>query len=92
MNTIFEKEINSFALLYLDDILVYSRSMGEHWDNLRCALDKLHRAKLFGRLHECEFLKEQVDYLGFEVSKEGIRISPEKGEGHFGLASATVYS
>ena len=52
--------------------------MGEHWDHLRCALDKLRWAKLFGRLHKCEFLKDRVDYLGFEVSKEGIRTSPEK--------------
>ena len=78
MNTIFEKEINSFVLVYLDDILIYSRSMGEHWDHLRSALDKLRRAKLFGRLHKCEFLKEQVDYLGSEVGKDGIRTSPEK--------------
>ena len=78
MNTIFEKEINSFVLVYLDDILIYSRSLGEHWDHLRSALDKLCRAKLFGRLHKCEFLKDQVDYLGLEVGKEGIRTSPEK--------------
>ena len=78
MNTIFEKEINSFVLVYLDDILIYSRSMGEHWDHLCSALDKLRRAKLFGRLHKCEFLKDQVDYLSFHVGKEGIRTSPEK--------------
>ena len=52
--------------------------MGEHWDHLKRALDELRRAKLFGRLHKCEFLKEQVDYLGFEVGKDGIRTSPEK--------------
>ena len=45
---------------------------------MRCALDKLHHAKLYGRLHKCEFLKDKVDYLGFEVSQEGIRTSPEK--------------
>ena len=58
MNTIFEKEINSFVLVYLDDILIYSRSMGEHWDHLHSALDKLRRAKLFGRLHKCEISEE----------------------------------
>ena len=78
MNTIFERDVNSFVLVYLDDILIYSRSMGKHWDHLRQALDKLYRAKLFGRLHKCEFLKDQVDYLGFEVGKDGIRTSPEK--------------
>ena len=44
MNTIFEKEINSFILVF-DDILIYSRSIREHWDQLRRALDKLHPAK-----------------------------------------------
>ena len=41
------------------------------------ALDKLHRAKLFGKLHKCEFLKDKVDSLGFEVRREGILTSPE---------------
>ena len=78
MNILFEKEISSFILVYLDDILIHSRSIGEHWEHLKCALGKLRRAKLFGRLHKCEFIKNKVDYLGFEVSQEGIRTSPEK--------------
>ena len=78
MNTVFEKELNSFILVYLDDILVYSRSIGEHWAHLRCAFDRLRRAKLYARLHKCEFLKDKVDYLGFEVGQDGIRTSPEK--------------
>ena len=78
MNTIFEKEINSFVLVYLDDILIYSRSVGEHWGHLRCALGKLHWAKLYGRLHKCQFRKDKVDYLRFEVGHYGIRTSPEK--------------
>ena len=78
MNKIFEKEINSFILIYLDDILIYSRSMEEHWDHLQRALERLRQAKLYGRLHKCEFLKDKVDYLGFEVSANGINASPEK--------------
>ena len=78
MNSVFEKELNSFVLVYLDDILVYSRSIGDHWGHLRRTFEKLRKAKLYARLHKCEFLKDQVDYLGFEVSRDGIRISPEK--------------
>ena len=78
MNKVFAKEINSFILVYLDDILIFSRSIGEHWDHLNTALDRLRQAKLYGRLHKCEFLKDKVDYLGFEVSKDGIHASPEK--------------
>ena len=78
MNTVFQREISSFILVYLDDILIYSRSTEEHWEHLRHALDKLRWAQLYGRLHKCEFLKDKVDYLGFEVGREGICTSPEK--------------
>ena len=47
-------------------------------EHLRHALDKLRQAQLYGRLHKCEFLKDKVDYLGFEVGNDGIRTSPEK--------------
>ena len=78
MNKVFAKDIDSFILVYLDDILVYSRSIEEHWDHLERALDRLRQAKLYGRLHKCEFFKDKVDYLGFEVSANGVNASPEK--------------
>ena len=78
MNAVFAEDINSFILVYLDDILIYSRTLEEHWDHLRKALQKLQDAKLYGRLHKCDFLKERVEYLGFEVSKDGVHASPEK--------------
>ena len=78
MNKVFAEHIGDFIAVYLDDILIFSRSIDEHWKHIRWALEKLREAKLFGRLHKCEFLKEQVDYLGFEVSPGGIRASPGK--------------
>ena len=78
MNKVFAKEINSFILVYLDNILVYSRSVEEHWDQLQCALEKLRQAKLYGILHQCEFLKDKVDYPGFEVSVARVNASPVK--------------
>ena len=78
MNEVFKQEINSLVLVYLGDILIYSRSVEEHWGHLQHTLDKLRRARLYGRLHKCEFLKDKVDYLRFEVGHDGIRTSPEK--------------
>ena len=78
MNKVFAKEIISFILVYLDDILVYSRSVEEYWHHLQCALERLRQVKLYGRLHKCEFLKDKVDYLGFEVSANGVTASHEK--------------
>ena len=60
MNKVFAKHIGDFIAVYLDDILIFSRSIEEHWQHIRWALEKLREAKLFGRLHKCEFLKEQV--------------------------------
>ena len=59
--------------------MIFNRSIEEHWGHLRQALQRLREAKLYGRLHKCDFLKDRVDYLGFEeVSSEGVHASPEK--------------
>ena len=78
MNKVFADNIGKFIVVYLDDNLIFSRNFDEHWQHLRWALEKLREAKLYGRLHKCEFLKDQVNYLGFEVSPGGIKASPGK--------------
>ena len=70
----------SSVLVYLDDILIFSNSLEEHWEHLRVALQRLKGAKFYGRLHKCDFLKYHIDYLGFEVSAEGVHSSPDKVE------------
>ena len=78
MNKVFAGNLDKFIAVYLDDILIFSRNLDEHWQHLRWALDQLRKAKLYGRLHKCEFLKDQVEYLGFEVGPRGIQASPGK--------------
>ena len=78
MNKVFADNLGKFIAVYLDDILIFSRNLEEHWKHLRWALDRLREAKLYGRLHKCEFLKDQVEYLGFEVSPRGVQASPGK--------------
>ena len=78
MNQVFATEINQFILVYLDDILIFSESVEEHWEHLRMALGRLREARLYGRVHKCEFLKSRVEYLGYEVSEKGVHASPEK--------------
>ena len=71
MNQVFTGTIGDFILVYLAAILVFSRTVEEQWEHLRQALQRLYEAKLYGRLHKCEFFKDKVDYLGFEVSSQG---------------------
>ena len=78
INSVFEREINDFILVYLDDILILSEMLEDHWRYLDIVLGRLQDAKLHGRLHKCDFIKEEVEYLGFRISKEGISADPEK--------------
>ena len=78
MNTIFKDEPNAFVSVYFDDILVFSEMEEEHLQHVRVALERLREAKLFARLHKCEFFKSRVEYLGFDVSAQGVQLSPNK--------------
>ena len=64
--------------MYLDNILVFSRDVEEHWGHLQQVLGRLRECKLYGRIHKCSFLKDNVQYLGFDVSAEGIKPSDDK--------------
>ena len=78
MNKIFKDVLGIFVLVYLDDILVFSSSIEEHWGHLRVVLQKLREAKLHGRLHKCDFLKDKIEYLGFDISSDGMQPSRSK--------------
>ena len=78
MNKVFAKELDAFILVYLDDILVFSQTKEEHLEHIRTALGRLRDAKIYARLHKCEFYKDKVEYLGFDVSACGVQPSPNK--------------
>ena len=78
MNDLFKEELDHFVLVYLDDILIFSKTLKEHIEHIRQALEKLREARLFARLHKCAFFQKRVEYLGFDVSPQGIHPSPDK--------------
>ena len=78
MNKVFKKELDAFILVYLDDILIFSKTKEEHLEHIRIALERLRDAKIYTRLHKCEFYKDKVEYLGFDVSARGVQSSPDK--------------
>ena len=67
-----------FYLYLLGRHFGFQFSIGDHWDHLHIALDRLFWKRLCRRFHKCEFLKDKVDYLGVEVSANEIHGSPEK--------------
>jgi hypothetical protein len=78
MNKVFMKYLNKFVVVFIDDILVYSRSEEEHEEHLRLALQKLREHKLYAKLSKCEFWMKQVAFLGHVISKGGISVDPGK--------------
>ncbi len=70
--------IGKFCMVFIDDIVVYSRSEEEHAEHLRLIFDALAAAGLTLKEGKCEFLKESLDLLGFRISKEGVTVQQEK--------------
>jgi hypothetical protein len=65
-------------VVFIDDILVYSRNEEEHEGHLRLVLQKLRDHKLYAKLSKCEFWLKQVAFLGHIISKGGISVDPSK--------------
>jgi hypothetical protein len=80
MNGVFRDYLDKFVIVFLDDILVYSKSEEEHEQHLRMVLQVLREHQLYAKLRKCLFYHEQVHYLGHIISKEGIVVDPEKIE------------
>nr|VZI43825.1 unnamed protein product [Spirometra erinaceieuropaei] len=66
------------CLVYLDDVIVFGRTIAQHNQNLYAVLEALREAGLRLNPQKCQFLRRQVSYLGHEVSAAGIRVAPEK--------------
>jgi hypothetical protein len=78
MNKIFMEYLDKFVMVFIDDILVYSRSEEEHEGHLRVVLQKLRDHKLYAKLSKCELWLKQVAFLGHVILKGGISIDPSK--------------
>jgi hypothetical protein len=78
MNKVFAKYLDEFVVVYLDDILIYSRSVEQHVEHLRAVLTTLREQKLFAKLKKCEFAQSSIGYLGHVISKDGIATDPAK--------------
>ncbi|XP_073222361.1 uncharacterized protein [Cicer arietinum] len=78
MNRIFHPYLDSFVVVFIDDILVYSKTKEEHGEHLRIVLQTLKEKQLFTKLSKCEFWLEEVSFLGHVISKCGIAVDPAK--------------
>ena len=70
--------LDKFVVVFIDDILIYSRNEEEHKEHLRAVLQRLREHQLYAKFSKCEFCLKQVGFLGHVLSAEGIAVDPSK--------------
>ena len=78
MNHIFHTYLDRFVVVFIDDILIYSKSEEEHVKHLRVVLQVLKEKKLYAKLSKCEIWLKEVNFLGHVISCGGIVVDPSK--------------
>jgi hypothetical protein len=77
MNNVLSKFLDKFVLVFIDDILIYSKNREEHEEHLRLVLQVLREHKIYAKFRKCEFFHKQIHYLGHVIS-EGVVVDPDK--------------
>jgi hypothetical protein len=78
MKSVFIPELDKFVMVFIDDILVYSRNKEEHEQHLRIILQRPRDHQLYAKFSKCAFWLEEVPFLGHVISAEGIAVDPSK--------------
>ena len=78
MNKVFMEKLDKFVAVFIDDILIYSRSAEEHEQHLRVILNKLRAHELYAKFSKCEVWLQKVTFLGHIITAEGVKVDPEK--------------
>ncbi|GKB60242.1 putative reverse transcriptase domain-containing protein, partial [Tanacetum coccineum] len=80
MNRVRRPYLDKFVIVFIDDILIYSKTRAEHVEHLRLVLGLLKKEKLYAKFSKCEFWLREVQFLGHVINGNGIHIDPSKIE------------
>ena len=78
MNKVFPQYLDRFVIIFIDDILVYSKSKEEHGRHLTLVLRKLREHRLYAKFSKCQFWLKEVAFLGHVISAQGIQVHSQK--------------
>jgi hypothetical protein len=78
MNSVFMLELYKFVVVFIDDILIYSKNKVEHAEHLRIVLTRLREHQLYAKFSKCAFWLEEIQFLGQILSAKGIAVDPSK--------------
>ncbi|MDF3675425.1 reverse transcriptase domain-containing protein, partial [Enterobacter hormaechei] len=78
MNEVLKEFVGEFFIVYLDDVLIFSKTLEQHLVHIHKVFDKLREEKLLINLKKCSFVKKELVYLGFLVLAKGLKMDLEK--------------
>jgi hypothetical protein len=78
MNSIFMQELDKFVVIFINDILIYSKNPEDHANHLHIVLQRLRDHHLYAKFSKCEFWLDTVKFLGHTISSDGISVDPSK--------------
>ncbi|GJY87668.1 putative reverse transcriptase domain-containing protein [Tanacetum coccineum] len=80
MNRVCKPYLDKFVIIFIDDILIYSKSEEEHAEHLKLILELLKKEELYAKFSKCDFWLLKVQFLGHVIDSEGIHVDPAKIE------------
>nr|GEV06151.1 reverse transcriptase domain-containing protein [Tanacetum cinerariifolium] len=90
MNCAYKPYLVKFVIVFIDDILIYSRNKEEHENHLRIILELLRKEKLYAKFSKCDFWIRTVQFLGHLINSQGLHVDPAKIEAVKNWASPTT--
>jgi hypothetical protein len=78
MNKVFMEYLDKFVMVFIDDILIYSKNEEEHEEHLRLVLQKLREHHLYAKFSKCDFWLKEISFLGNIITDGGISVDPAK--------------
>ena len=78
MNRVFHPYLDRFVIVFIDDIMVYSKNEVEHARHLRLVLKTIRANKMYAKFSKCQFWLDHVSFLGHVISAQGVLVDPHK--------------
>jgi hypothetical protein len=78
MNKVFHDYLDQFTMIFIDNIMIYSKTLEEHHEHLQKALERLRREQLYAKLEKCKFWMDNMSFFRHVISREGVMVDPDK--------------